>query len=491
MEHAVDYDVIVVGAGISGINAAYRLQETDPALSYAILEARDNLGGTWDLFRYPGIRSDSDMYTLGFPFEPWTGGKSIADGADILDYLKATVSKYAIDQRIRFGHKVTHFSWRSSEECWIVTVNTPEGEKQLRSRFIYLASGYYSYETPYRPEFIGEDSFAGQIIHPQFWPDDLDYRGKRIVVIGSGATAVTLVPALTRGGAEHVTMVQRTPSYFLPLPDTAPTPGPIARRLSQQRAHSVARWRNAVQTVGFYQFSRRAPGLASKMLRGAARRTVGETYDDRDFTPPYQPWDQRLCIIPNGDFFHSLRKGDASIVTDTIEEFRPEGIHTTGGTVIKADIVVTATGLTIEFAGGATFDIDGESLQISDRFVYRGCMLEGAPNLGLAVGYVNASWTLRADLSARFFSRVVDHTRRTGKAAFVPRPTGAMEARPFLDLASGYVQRASGSLPKSGDRAPWLVRQNYLLDAVEIRRATMDDDLDYVARAQTREGLRS
>lgn len=482
MSQEHDYDVIVVGAGISGINAAYRLQETDPDLSYVVLEGRDSIGGTWDLFKYPGLRSDSDMYTLGFPFEPWTGEKSIADGADILAYVKSTAAKYGIDQRIRLGHKVTHFSWDADEQLWTVTADTASGERALRARFVYLAAGYYSYDTPYRPTFAGESTFRGHVLHPQFWPEDLDYSGKRVVVIGSGATAVTLVPALVRGGAEHVTMLQRTPSYFLALPDKDPAAGALARILPTERAYAITRWRNAVQTVGFYQFAQRMPNLATKVLRGGARRAIGaEAYDERDFTPPYQPWDQRLCIVPNGDFFAAVRSGDAAVVTDTIEEFVPEGVRTSDGRVIEADIVVTATGLNLQLVGGAAFDVAGQRVDLSSHYVYRGCMVEGIPNAAMAVGYTNASWTLRSDLSARFFSRVVHHARQNGFAAFVPRVRGKrMPARPLLDLASGYIQRKAAELPKRGDRAPWSVRQNFLLDALEMRRARVDEELDYV-----------
>lgn len=486
MSQLDEYDVIVVGAGISGINAAYRLQESDPGLSYVVLEGRESIGGTWDLFKYPGLRSDSDMYTLGFPFEPWTGEKSIAEGRDILEYIKSTTTKYGIDERIRLGHKVTRCSWQSDDERWTITADTADGERQLRAKFVYFAAGYYSYDTPYRPEFAGEDSFDGQIIHPQLWPEDLDYGGKRIVVIGSGATAVTLVPALVRDGAGHVTMLQRTPSYYLSLPDKDPAAGALSRVLPKDRAYAITRWRNAAQTVGFYQFAQRMPNVATKVLRGGVRRAVGaEAYDERDFTPPYQPWDQRLCIVPNGDFFRAVRAGDAEVVTDTIEEFVPEGVRTSDGRLIEADIVVTATGLTLQLVGGTAFEIDGKTLDLANHFVYRGCMVEGVPNAGMAVGYTNASWTLRSDLSARFFSRVVAHTRRSGFAAFVPRVRGqGLRARPLLDLASGYIQRKAAELPKRGDRAPWNVRQNFLLDALEMRRATLVDELEYIRPAE-------
>ncbi|MDE9366621.1 NAD(P)/FAD-dependent oxidoreductase [Luteipulveratus sp. YIM 133132] len=476
------YDVVIVGAGISGIGAAYRLQTECPGLSYLIVEGRGSVGGTWDLFKYPGLRSDSDMFTLGFPFEPWRGEKSIADGADILQYIKDTTAKYGIDERIRLNTKVTHASWSSEDASWTIDLAGGDGPSQVTAGFCYLASGYYSYDEGYTPDFPGRESFTGQVVHPQFWPEDLDVTGKRVVVIGSGATAITLVPALADRGAEHVTMLQRTPSYILALPGKDPVADLVRRLPSDKVAHSVNRWSNAVKAVGFYQFARRMPGIATKALTGGARRALVDApaYDPKHFQPPYKPWDQRVCFIPDGDLFTALRSGDASIVTDTIDAFVPEGIRTSSGEVVQADIVVTATGLNLQIGGGATLDVDGEKVDFGDHFVYRGCMLEGVPNAAMAIGYTNASWTLRADLSAQFFCRFVRQVRDNGYAFGFPRVSGSLTPSPVLDLSSGYVQRSVEELPRRGDKAPWLVRQNYVLDALDMKRAKPTDDMRFV-----------
>lgn len=484
MSDQQEFDVVVVGAGISGIDIGYRLQTSNPDLSYTILEGRSSIGGTWDLFKYPGLRSDSDMYTLGFPFEPWQGERSIAGGDDILAYIKHTASKYAIDQHIQLDTMVRGISWSSQDQRWTVRVERPDGPGEVRAKYVYFASGYYSYDAPYTPPFPGRETFQGQIVHPQFWPEDLDYQGKKVVVIGSGATAVTLVPALAERGAGLVTMLQRTPSYILPLPGADPVANQMRARMSnKQRAYTLTRWRNIVQTLGFYQFSRRMPKTATKVLTSGPRVALrgSKAYDPKHFQPPYKPWDQRVCIIPDGDLFRELKKGNAEIVTDTIAEFVPEGIRTGSGQLIEADIIVTATGLQMLLGGGADVEVDGEPVDLSTHFVYRGCMLEGVPNAALSIGYTNASWTLRSDLSAQFFCRVVKHTEQGGFAAFVPRVKGApLRSLSVLDLTSGYVQRLVATFPKRGDRRPWMVRQNYLLDSLEMRRATVDSEMEYV-----------
>ncbi|WP_052589955.1 flavin-containing monooxygenase [Luteipulveratus mongoliensis] len=482
MQDTEHYDVVIVGAGISGIGAAYRLQTMSPGKSYLIVEARESLGGTWDLFKYPGLRSDSDMFTLGFPFEPWRGEKSIADGADILQYVKDTAAKHGIDQRIRFGTKVAHGSWSSEDATWTLDLETAEGAGQVTSSFVYFASGYYNYAEGYTPEFPGRESFQGELIHPQFWPEGLDVAGKKVVVIGSGATAVTLIPALVAQGTEHVTMLQRTPTYILPLPAKDPIAN-LARKLPHaQAAHTFNRWSNAVKTIAFYQFSRRMPRTATKVLTAGPRIAMrgSAAYDPKDFQPPYKPWDQRVCIIPDGDLFATLREGGASIVTDTIDTFVPEGIRTSSGEVLEADIVVSATGLAMQMAGGATLDIDGEKVDYGAHYVYRGCMLEGVPNAAIAIGYTNASWTLRADLSATFFCKFVNQVSDNGFAFAYPRVSGQLTPGPVLDLTSGYVQRSMAKFPKRGDKAPWLVRQNFLLDSLDMRRAKPTDEMRFV-----------
>lgn len=478
------FDVVVVGAGISGIDIAYRLQTELPDLTYTVLEAREGLGGTWDLFKYPGLRSDSDMYTLGFPFEPWQGERSIANGEDILAYIKATAGKYGIDRHIRTGTKVTHLSWSPQDARWSVNTESADGPSVVSARYVYLASGYYSYDDPHTPTFPGRENFTGQIVHPQFWPEDLDYQGKKVVVIGSGATAVTLVPALAQRGAGQVTMLQRTPTYILPLPGS----DPIALKLrdtlkNPQTAYAITRWRNVLQTQAFYQFARRMPRVATKVLTGGPRRLLKDSpaYDAKHFTPPHKPWDQRVCVVPDGDLFSALKDGSARIVTDTIEEFVPEGIRTSSGELLEADIIVTATGLRLQLAGGADVDLDGEPVDLSRHYVYRGCMLEGLPNLAMSIGYTNASWTLRSDLIATFFTRVVRHAEDGGYAYVYPEVTaGELTSRPVLDLAAGYVRRSMDALPKTGDRKPWTMRQNYVLDRFELSRADVREELVYV-----------
>ncbi|YAL83092.1 flavin-containing monooxygenase [Dermacoccaceae bacterium W4C1] len=477
-----EFDVVVVGAGISGVNVAYRLQEQCPDATYVVLEARDSIGGTWDLFKYPGLRSDSDMYTLGFPFEPWNGEKSIADGADILAYIKNTVAKYGIDQHIRTDSRVSGMEFSSERGRWDLEVASGDGStRTVRSKFVYLASGYYDYHQPFRPDFPGEQEFAGELVHPQLWPEDLDYQGKKVVVIGSGATAITLVPALVQRGAGHVTMLQRTPSYVLALPGRDGAAVALRKRLGD-KAYPITRWRNAIQTIGFYQFARRMPGLATKVLTSIPKSQLkgSSAYDPKDFTPPYKPWDQRVCIVPDGDLFKVIRSGEAEIVTDTIDSFVPEGIRVSSGEVLDADIVVTATGLQVQLAGGASLSIDGEKVDLAQHFVYRGVLVEGVPNLSLAIGYTNASWTLRSDLTAQFFCRVVNETTRGGYAYVVPQVGERLDSYPVLDLAAGYIHRAVAQMPKRGQRVPWSVRQNFLMDSLEMRRADLHEELVYV-----------
>ena len=474
-------DVLIVGAGLSGIGAAYRLQEQCPGTTYAILEGREASGGTWDLFRYPGIRSDSDMFTLGYPFKPWTGEKAIADGADILRYIRDTAAENGIDRHIRYRHKVVAASWSSDEARWTVDVVVGEDETTTRitASFLFMCSGYYSYDKGHTPDFPGIEDYRGRVIHPQEWPEDLDVTGTRIVVIGSGATAVTLIPNLAET-AEHVTMLQRSPTYIGSLPAVDPL-GELARKaLPTKAAHTVNRWRSVVFNTAFYQFCQRRPALAKAIMK---KRVAAELPDDvpvdPHFDPTYDPWDQRVCLVPDGDLFAAMRAGRASVVTDRIDTFTETGIRLASGAELEADIVVTATGLTLVAAGGITFDVDGRTVTPGDTFVYKGFMLSGVPNAAMCVGYTNASWTLRADITSQSVCQLWNLMRRRGHTMAVAEITEdeASSAQPLLGLTSGYVQRAAGLMPKQGNRAPWLLRQNFILDLLAFKRGDLTESI--------------
>ncbi|MCW2831651.1 MAG: FAD-containing monooxygenase EthA [Aeromicrobium sp.] len=468
-------DVIIVGAGLSGIGAAYRLQEQCPGKTYALLEARTAVGGTWDLFRYPGIRSDSDMYTLSFPFRPWTNQKSIADGDDIRTYIEDAADEFGIREHIRFGHRVVSASWSSTDARWTVTSQVDGVEIVQTASFLYLCSGYYSYDTGFTPDFPGLESFDGQVVHPQFWPDDLDYAGKKVVVIGSGATAVTLIPSMA-DDVEHITMLQRSPTYITTLPAEDKVAHLMRRVLPDRLAHRTVRRKNAIITIGFYLFCRRVPKAATRLLLSRAERQLPEGSDMRDFTPRYKPWDQRLCIVPNGDLFRAIRRGQASIVTDTIAAFTPTGIDLDSGQHLDADIVVTATGLQVVALGQIALEVDGRAIDPHDLYVYKGLMFSGVPNLAWCVGYTNASWTLRADLSSQYVCRLINHLDARGHDFGMPDPRGASgQPRPILDLTSGYVTRVADLLPQQGAAAPWTIRQNWLLDSRDMRRTDLDE----------------
>jgi monooxygenase len=470
-------DVVIIGAGISGISAAWHLQQRSPRKSYVILEARNNLGGTWDLFTYPGIRSDSDMYTLGFRFKPWSSDQAIVDGPSILGYLKDVAAENGIDKHIRFGHGVVAANWSDADSRWELTVRRDGEDVTITCGFLIACSGYYNYDEGYTPEFAGREDFRGTIVHPQHWPEDLDYQGKKVVVIGSGATAITLIPALIGSGSGPVTMLQRSPTYIAALPDKDSFAAAANKRLPAKAAYTATRWKAIAFATFQYQLARRFPDVFKKALRQMAERRLPEGYDiDRHFTPSYQPWDQRLCFAPNGDFFKAIRRGDADVVTDTIERFTEKGILLSSGEELQADVIVTATGLNMRLFGGATMRRNGEAVSLSDIMAYKGMMLTGLPNMAFTVGYTNASWTLKADLVSEFVCRLLNFMDSHGYDTVVARHPGtSVQERPIMDFTPGYVLRALEGLPKAGDRAPWRLRQNYFLDVRTIRRGKVDD----------------
>ncbi len=478
---AAHVDVLIVGAGLSGVGAGHYLQTECPWASYAIYEARDTIGGTWDLFRYPGIRSDSDMHTLGYSFRPWDGEKSIADGDSILQYIKDTAAESGVDAHIHFNHRITVADWSPQESRWHITAErTNTGETvHLTAGFVFSCSGYYRYDHGYLPDFEGMADFAGTIVHPQAWPEDLDVAGKRIVVIGSGATAVTLVPALARSAA-HVTMLQRSPTYIASVPEKSPIVALLRALLPAKAAGVAAKWFHAVLTQAFYQVSRRYPHMVRRMLLKGLERQLPPGYDiDTHFTPRYNPWDQRFCAVPNGDLFKAICAGTTSIVTDTIERFTEKGLRLTSGEELEADIVVTATGLELLFMGGITLSVDGKIVDPATRLTYKGMMIEGVPNLAVALGYVNASWTLKCDLTCDYVCRLLNHMHGSGQTACVARNHEASVAAdgPVLGLTSGYIQRSAHLLPKQGTRYPWKVHQSYLRDYRALKMSEVDDSI--------------
>jgi cation diffusion facilitator CzcD-associated flavoprotein CzcO len=476
MEHL---DVLVVGAGLSGIGAGHYLQAKCPWASYAIFEARGSIGGTWDLFRYPGLRSDSDMFTLGYSFRPWDGQKTIADGASILRYIKETAAVEGIDEHIRFHHRIVRADWSTAEARWHITAErTDTGDVvELTCGFVFSCSGYYRYDHGYQPDFPGMDRFGGTIIHPQAWPEDFDATGQRMVVIGSGATAVTLVPALAEQAA-HVTMLQRSPSYIVSMPAQNPV-AELARKVLPARwSGPLIRWMLALGTQSTYVISKRWPSVVKKVLRRGVERQLPAGYDiDTHFTPRYDPWDQRLCAVPDGDLFKAISSGRASVVTDHIESFTEEGIRLRSGAELEADVVVTATGLELLFLGGIEVTVDGEPVELAQKLAYKGMMLEGVPNLALAIGYTNASWTLKCDLTCDYVCRLLDHMRATGLRQVTPvNDDPTVTAQPLLGLSSGYIQRSADRFPKQGSRFPWQVHQSYLRDYRALKLSGIEDD---------------
>ena len=475
MEH---FDVLVVGAGISGIGAAYYLQTRCPGRTYAIFEGREALGGTWDLFRYPGIRSDSDMFTLGFSFRPWTEAKAIADGPSILKYLNETAADYGIDRHIRYQHRVKSAAWDSATSRWTVDIErgADRAPDHVTCNFLHMCAGYYNYAQGYRPPFPGEDRFRGPVVHPQFWPSDLDYANKRVVVIGSGATAVTLVPELARRAA-HVTMLQRSPTYVVSRPAEDGFANRLRKLLPARLAYGLIRWRNVLGQMYIFRFARKRPQKAKAAIIDMVRTALGPDYDvATHFTPTYNPWDQRLCLVPDADLFEAIRTGVASVVTDHIETFTADGLTLKSGQTLAADMIITATGLDVQLMSGLTVTVDGAPVDLSKSFSYKGMMYSGVPNLSSTFGYTNASWTLKADLTAEYLCRLLNHMDRKGFTQCRPVNDDAnLQAEPWLDFSSGYIVRARDRLPQQGKVAPWRVHQNYALDLLAFRYGAVDD----------------
>ena len=475
------FDVLIVGAGLSGIGAGFHLQQKCPGKSYVILEGRDTIGGTWDLFRYPGIRSDSDMFTLGYSFKPWIEAKAIADGPRILNYVRETAAENGIDKKIRYHHRVKRASWSTPDARWTVEAERRAGESapeivRFTCHFLFMCSGYYRYEEGYTPEFAGAPDFAGRIVHPQKWTDDIDYAGKRVVVIGSGATAVTLVPEMAKT-AGHVTMLQRSPTYVVARPAEDPVANKLRAKLPTKLAYQVIRWRNVLWGMFFFQLSRRKPAKVKEMILGGVRMALGADYDvATHFTPRYNPWDQRLCLVPDGDLFKAIRDKRASVVTAEIDRFTQSGIRLKDGSELEADIIVTATGLVLQVLGGTEVNVDGRTVDFSKTLNYKGMMYSDVPNMASAFGYTNASWTLKCDLTCEYVCRLINYMDRRGYRQCVAHnvdPT--VTELPSLNFSSGYVQRAIAKMPKQGSKRPWRLYQNYALDIVTLRYGKIDD----------------
>jgi cation diffusion facilitator CzcD-associated flavoprotein CzcO len=475
------FDVLIVGAGLSGICAGYHLQHKCPTKSFAILEGRETIGGTWDLFRYPGVRSDSDMFTLGYSFKPWTEAKAIADGPHILNYVRQTAQENGIDGKIRFRHRVKRAFWSTQNARWTVEAEraADDGTTETMAftcNFLFMCAGYYRYEEGYTPEFAGRADFKGTIVHPQKWPENLDYAGKRVVVIGSGATAVTLVPEMAKT-ADHVTMLQRSPTYVVSRPARDPFADRLRRKLPIALAYQLIRWRNVFWGMFFFQLSRRRPERVKELILDGVRMALGADYDvATHFTPRYNPWDQRLCLVPDGDLFRAIRDNRASVVTSEIDAFTEKGIRLKDGNELEADIIVTATGLVLQVLGGLEVAVDGRAIDFSRELTYKGMMYADVPNLASALGYTNASWTLKCDLTCEYVCRLINHMDRHGFRQCMPRNDDpSVKELPALSFSSGYVQRSIAKLPKQGSRRPWRLYQNYALDTVSLRFGKVDD----------------
>ena len=474
MEH---FDVLIVGAGLSGIGAGAHLRMECPDKTFAILEGRSEMGGTWDLFRYPGVRSDSDMYTLGYRFRPWRDPKAIAEGPAILKYIRDTAEDFKLTEKIRYNHRVRRATWSSYESLWTVEAETSPDAKPARftCNFLYLCIGYYDYEAGYTPDWPGFENFKGTIVHPQKWPEDLDYAGKRVVVIGSGATAVTLVPAMVEKAA-HVTMLQRSPTYIASRPSEDRIANSLRSLLPAHAAYMITRWKNVLRDMFFYNLSRRRPETMKKLIAKGVKNELGDKYAEKHFSPKYNPWDQRMCLVPDSDLFAAIREGRASIVTDSIESFTGTGVRLTSGEHLDADTIVTATGLVLKIMAGLQLVVDGEIVDLSKKMAYKGMMYSDVPNLAQAFGYTNASWTLKCDLTAEYVCRLLNYMDRHGFTSCTARPTDpTVKPEPVLDFTSGYVLRALHTLPSQGSKTPWRLHQNYVKDLSMLRYGRVDD----------------
>ena len=472
MEH---FDVLIIGAGLSGIGAAAHLKTECAGKSFAILEGRAAMGGTWDLFRYPGIRSDSDMFTLGYRFRPWTDPKAIADGPAILEYIRETAREFEVDKEIRYSHRVVKAAWSTADALWTVEAKVGDEPVYFTCNFLYFCTGYYDYENGYTPDFSGMNQFRGRIVHPQKWTDDIDYTGKKVVVIGSGATAVTLVPALARKAA-HVTMLQRSPTYVVSRPAEDKIANFLRKYLPSKIAYALSRWKNVLLGMFFYNFSRKRPESMKRLVAKGVKKQIGEELAEKHFAPTYNPWDQRLCLVPDADLFRSIKDGKATVVTDTIETFTPNGIQLKSGEHLDADIIVTATGLVMKILAGMTLEVDGETVDLAKTMTYKGMMYSDIPNAASALGYTNASWTLKCDLTAQYVCRMLNYMDENGYAICTPRLTDpTVEKIPVVDFNSGYIQRAIRTLPSQGSKHPWKLHQNYVKDLRMLRHGNLED----------------
>ena len=476
------FDVLIVGAGLSGVGAGWHLTHKCPQKSFAILEGRGAIGGTWDLFRYPGIRSDSDMHTMGYAFKPWTNAKAIADGPSILNYVRDTAKEADIERKIRFHHWVKRASWSTKDARWTVEAELRDGSRavpeivRFTCNFLYMCSGYYRYSEGYTPDFAGRENFRGAIVHPQKWPEGLDYANKRVIVIGSGATAVTLVPEMAKTAA-HVVMLQRSPTYVVSRPEGDAVANWLRKRLPAKLAYGITRWKNVLLQLVFFRMSRKRPERIKQLILQGVRAELGPDYDvARHFTPRYNPWDQRLCLVPDADLFKSIREGRASVVTDHIETFTDRGIKLKSGEELEADVIVTATGLALELLGGMDVSVDGRQIDLAKSLYYKGMMFSDVPNLAATFGYTNASWTLKADLTCEYVCRLLNKMDQKRVRQATPRNRDAsLETVPFLDFSSGYVQRSVARFPKQGNKVPWKLHMNYALDVMEIRYGRIED----------------
>jgi monooxygenase len=492
MEPSEHVDVLIVGAGLSGVGAACHLEAEAPGKTYVILEARDAIGGTWDLFRYPGIRSDSDMFTLGYDFRPWEDGKAIADGPSIRRYVQATARDHGVEESIRFHHRVLRADWSSEDARWTVQAErTDTGDTvEFSCSFLYGCTGYYRYDQGYLPHFEGRDRFQGPVIHPQHWPEDLDYDGKRVIVIGSGATAVTLVPAMAERAA-HVVMLQRSPSYVVTLPAEDGISNFLRRVLSAKAAYAITRWKNVLLQMATFNLSRARPELMKKVIRRGILRRLPAGYEvDLHFKPRYNPWEQRLCLVPDSDLFEAISAGSASVVTDEIETFTEGGVKLRSGAELDADVIVTATGLNVLLFGGIDMAVDGEAVDFAKTIFYKGMMICGVPNFALALGYTNASWTLKCDLTSHYVCRLINHMDAHGYAIATPKPPApSLPTEPFIDFNAGYVLRAIDALPRQGATQPWRLNQNWFRDVRLLRRGPVDDSIEFSTARPENEAL--